>query len=444
MTRRIPQVADGVLHVLGSSRRPEIVVDSSSWVNWLNHPATRSFSFRSSRGDFTAREELRARGGEYWVAYRKQGGKLRKSYLGKAKDTTLARLEATAAALTGHGKEAMAGPPRDATASDAGPARADAIATEGPTRADDQVRERSHRRVHGDQLLLTKLSVPSARPSLVPRLRLSERLQEGLERKLTLVSAPAGFGKSTLLSAWIGELSDDGRPFAWISMDSSDNDPARFWRYFVTAVDQLQPGSGETALALLGSPRAPSMEAALTTLLNELADLPTNAVLVFDDYHLIESQAIHEALAFLLAHLPPRLRLMIATRADPPLPLSKLRVRGELNELRADDLSFRPEEAATFLNQTMGLNLSAENIAELEGRTEGWIAGLQLAALAMRDHADVAGFIASFTGSNRYVVDYLAEEVLGQQTEVLRTFLLQTSIPRPAVLPALRRGGERE
>ena len=162
MTRRIPQVADGVLHVPGPPRRPEIVVDSPSWVDWLNHPATRSFSFRSSRGGFTARKELRARGGEYWVAYRKQGGKLRKSYLGKAKDATLVRLEATAAALTGPGKEATASPPADATAGDAGPARADGTATKGSTTADEHVQERPHRGVRGDQLLLTKLSIPSA------------------------------------------------------------------------------------------------------------------------------------------------------------------------------------------------------------------------------------------------------------------------------------------
>jgi LuxR family maltose regulon positive regulatory protein len=193
----------------------------------------------------------------------------------------------------------------------------------------------------------------------VPRPRLSVRLQEGLERKLTLLSAPAGFGKSTLLSAWISDLSGE-RPVAWLSLDPGDNDSAQFWRYFVTAIDQVKQGSGKIALALLGSPQAPSMEAVLTTLLNDLSDLPTNAVLVLDDYHLIESQAIHEDLTFLIDHLTPRVHLVIATRADPPLPLSGLRARGELNELRADDLRFTPEEAATFLNQVMGLELSAE------------------------------------------------------------------------------------
>jgi LuxR family maltose regulon positive regulatory protein len=398
VARQIPYVADGVLHDPEFSGGPKIAVGSPSWIAWLTDPATRSFSFRSSSATYTARKERRSRGGEYWVAYRRQDGRLRKAYLGKAEDLTLARLDDAAAALTGRGDratKATASPPSNATSGDGGTSRrADATVTAGPTTADDHVRERSLRGTHGDPLLMTKLSVPFVRPSLVARPGLSEKLDEGLERKLTLLSAPAGFGKTTLLSAWIGELSDDGRPIAWLSLDPGDNDPVRFWRYSVTAIDQLKPGSGETALALLSSPQAPSMEAVLTTLLNDLADLPTNAVLALDDYHLIESQAIHEALTFLIDHLPPRLHLAIATRADPPLPLPRLRARGESNELRADDLRFTPEEAATFLNQVMGLELSAEAIAELEGRTEGWIAGLQLAALAMRDHADVAGFIA--------------------------------------------------
>src|SRR5215210_1489617 len=427
MARRTPYVADGMLRVPEPSGRPEIEVDSASWAAWLTDPATRSFSFRASGGRYTARKEHRSRGGEYWVAYRKRGGKLHKAYLGKAQDLTLVRLNDVAAALTGHGDEATASPSPDASGGNAGLGGAAVAATEGSQAADDRVRERSPRRPHGDLLLLTKLTVPSARPSLVPRPRLGEKLEEGLGCRLTLVSAPAGFGKSTLLGAWISDHSV-GRPVAWLSLDSADNDPARFWRYFIVAVDRLHPGAGDASLELLGSPQAPPIEATLTTLLNELAYLPSDAVLVLDDYHLIESGAIHEALAFLIDHLPPQMHLIISTRADPSLPLSRLRARGQLNELRADDLRFTPEEAATFLNQVMGLELMAEDIAELEGRTEGWVAGLQMAALAMRKRADVAGFIASFTGSNRHVVDYLAEEVLVQQPEEVRTFLLQTSI----------------
>ena len=429
MARNIPQVSDGVVHVREALGGPTIVVGSPSWIAWLTDPATRSFSFRSPSGTYTARKEHRSRGGEYWTAYRRQSGRLRKAYLGKAEDLTLARLVEAAAALSWQGDEATPGPPPDAPSGDGGSSRrADAAAKEDPTTADDHVRERSRRGTHGDPLLLTKLSVPFVRPSLVARPSLSEKLDEGLERKLTVVSAPAGFGKTTLLSMWVAASSDRGRSVAWLSLDPSDNDPARFWRYFVTAMDQLKPGSGETALALLGSPQAPPIEAVLTTLLNDLADLLTSAVLVLDDYHLIETQAIHEALTFLIEHLPPRMHLMIATRADPPLSLTRLRARGELSELRAADLRFTLEEGATFLNGVMDLELSADDIVALDGRTEGWITGLQLAALAMRDHADVPGFIAAFTGSNRHVVDYLAEEVLGRQPEALQTFLLQTSI----------------
>ena len=428
MTRRIPQVADGVLRVLDQSGGPEIEVASSSWVAWLTDPTTRSFSFQSPSCRYTARKEHRSRGGEYWIAYRKQGGKLHKTYLGKAEDVTIERLEDVAAALAPYEDEAAARSPSDTTTGVTGLAGADAAATEGHTTVDDQLRERRRHSTSADPLLLTKFAVPSTRVSLVPRPRLSERLEEGLGRSLVLVSAPAGFGKSTLLSMGVAASSGSGRSVAWLSLDSGDNDPARFWRYFITAMDQLQRGSGEPALSLLGSPQAPPIEAILTTLLNELVDLPTESVLVLDDYHLIESQTIHEALTFLIDHLPPQMHLVIATRADPPLPLPRLRARDEITELRAADLRFTPEEAATFLNLVMGLELSSGDIAELEGRTEGWIAGLQMAALAMQNHGDVPGFIASFTGSNRHVVDYLAEEVLGRQPEELQTFLLEISI----------------
>jgi len=376
-----------MLHVPEQRSDPEIEVDSASWAAWLTDPATRSFSFQSPRGRYTARKEYRSRGGQYWVAYRKLSGKLHKTYLGKVENITLERLEDVAVALTGHGAEATARPP-----------------PVDPTAVDGQAKERSHQGPHGDPLLLTKLSIPFVRLSLIARPGLSKRLEEGLERKFTLLSAPAGFGKTTLLSAWVGELSDDGRPIAWLSLDPGDNDPTRFWRYFVTAIERLQPGFGDTALALLDSPEAPPIEVILTTLLNTLADLPADTVLVLDDYHLIKTRVIHEALTFFIDHLSPRMHLIVSTRADPPLPLPSLRARGESNELR-----FSQEEAATFLNEVMGLELTAEEIAELEGRTEGWIAGLQMAALAMRGNADVAGFIAAFTGSNRHVVDYCSD-----------------------------------
>ena len=408
MARRTPYVADGVLHIPGLRGDPGIGVGSASWAAWLTDPATRSFSFRGSDFRYTARKERRSRGGEYWVAYLKRGGKLHKAYLGKPQNVTLARLNEVAAALARRDGGSMARPPPDTIADDTGDGRA-------------------HPGTRGDELLLSRLSIPSVRSAHVSRPRLIGQLEEGLGRKLTLVSAPAGFGKSTLLGAWIGGLSGD-RPVAWLSLESGDNDPARFWRYFVTAADRLHPGSGDIALALLGSPQTPPIEAILTTLLNQIADL--DAVLVLDDYHFIESPAISEALAFFIEHLPPRMHLVVSTRMDPPLPLSRLRAHGELSEVRAFDLRFTPEEAATFLDQVMELRLTAQDIAELEKRTEGWVVGLQMAALAVRGRDDVSGFIAAFTGSNRHVVDYLAEEVLDQQPEHARTFLLQSSILR--------------
>ena len=426
MAQRIPHLVDGVLHVPESPGGPKIAVGSPSWIEWLADPATRSFSFRGSSVTYTARKERRSRGGEYWTAYRRQGGRLRKAYLGKAENLTLDRLD-NAAALLASSDDIPVDPIPDTTAQDTRSPRADATATVGTT-TNDLARKRTRPGTSGDPLLLTKLSVPPARRSLVARPHLTERLRGGLSGKLTLVCAPAGFGKSTLLSAALAAPFSNERSAAWLSLDPDDNDPARFWRYFITAIDQLQADSGESSLALLGSPQAPPIETVLTNLINELAVLPAVSVLVLDDYHAIESRAIHTALAFFIDHLPPRMHLAIATRADPPVPLARLRARGELSEVRADDLRFTSEEAGTFLKQVMGLHIPPEHIAELEERTEGWVAGLQLAALAMRDHADLSGFIASFTGSNRHVVDYLAEEVLGQQREEVRDFLLQTSI----------------
>jgi LuxR family maltose regulon positive regulatory protein len=428
VARHIPYVSDGVLHLHEPSDGPAIAVGSASWIAWLTDPATRSFSFRSPRGAYTARKEWRTRGGEYWTAYRRHSGRLRKAYLGKAEDLTLDRLDEAATRLARSDDDATtAGSAPEVSTYEAGTTPTNEATTVGTAAPEDHTRESPRHSTSGDPLLLTKLSVPLPHPSLVSRPRLSERLREGLGCKLTLVSAPAGFGKTTLLSVWTSEVSSD-RSVAWLSLDAADNDPARFWRYFVTAIDQLQPGSGETALALLGSLQAPPIEAVLTTLLNELADLEGDAVLVLDDYHLIESRAIHEALTFLIEHLPTRMHLVISTRADPPLPLARLRVRDEMAELRAADLHFTPDEAATFLDEVMGLKLSAEEIAELDTRTEGWIAGLQMAALAMRDRADIPSFIEAFTGSHRYVLDYLVEEVLNQQPEGVRPFLLESSV----------------
>ena len=274
-------------------------------------------------------------------------------------------------------------------------------------------------------LLTTKLYIPPTRPNLVPRPHLSRRLNESLSRKLTLVSAPAGFGKTTVLSEWISQHQP---AVAWLSLDEGDNDPIRFWAYFISGLQQLQPGLGETTVQLFQSPQPPPLEVCLTALLNELAVVAEPFALVLDDYHYIENPTLHEAITFLLDHAPPQFHLILTTRVDPPLPLSRLRSRGQLTELRAADLRFTLAEAATFLNEVMGLNLSAEVVAALEPRTEGWIVGLQLAALSMQGRQDITAFVHAFTGSHRYIVDYLTDEVLAQQPLVTQNFLLQTAI----------------
>jgi len=276
-------------------------------------------------------------------------------------------------------------------------------------------------------ILTTKLYIPPPRPGIVPRPRLVERLNKCLETgcRLTLISAPAGFGKTTLVSEWIIGC---GRPVAWLSLDEGDNNPTSFLAYLVAALQTIMANIGAGVLRTLQSPQPPPIESILTILLNEITTIPDNFILILDDYHVLDSKPVDEALTFLLEHLPPRMHLVITTREDPHLPLARLRARGQLAELRAADLRFTPSEAAEFLNQVMGLNLSAEDITALETRTEGWIVGLQLAAISMLGHQDAASFIKSFTGSHHFVLDYLVEEVLGQQSESIQTFLLRTSI----------------
>ncbi len=276
-------------------------------------------------------------------------------------------------------------------------------------------------------ILATKLYIPPPRSKIVLRPRLVERLNENLASscKLTLISAPAGFGKTTLVSEWVASC---GQPVAWLSLDERDNDPARFISYLVKALQTIQTGIGEGLLAALQSPQPLQIETILTTLLNEISTIPENFLLVLDDYHSIDSQPVDQSLAFLIEHQPPQMHLLIATREDPDLPLARMRARGQCTELRVADLRFTPAEAAEFLNRVMGLNLSETDVAALEARTEGWIAGLQLAALSMQGHQDVTSFIQSFTGSHHFVLDYLVEEVLHQQSESIQAFLLRTSI----------------
>ena len=281
-------------------------------------------------------------------------------------------------------------------------------------------------------VLATKLFAPARRPLLVARPRLIERLDAALEpgRKLSLISAPAGFGKTTLISDWIERsvLRQPSTRVAWLSLDDGDNDLPRLLTHVVAALQAIDADIGSEALDLLGIAPALRVEAALTALINDVARTAGPSVLVLDDYHVIDAASVHEAMTFLLDHLPPQLHVVITSRADPPLPLSRLRARDELVEVRATDLRFTPGEATSFLNQVMGLGLSALDVDALETRTEGWIAGLQLVALSLRGRADVSGFIGEFTGSHRLVLDYLVDEVLHQQPPSVREFLLHTAV----------------
>ena len=274
-------------------------------------------------------------------------------------------------------------------------------------------------------LLLTKLYVPPPRPKIVLRPRLIERLNEGLQCKLILISAPAGFGKTTLVSDWITGCR---RTVAWLSLDEGDSDLTRFLMYFIAALQTVEVNIGKGVLRILESPQRPSIEMILTALLNEIASVPDDFILVLDDYHVINSQLVDDALAFLLEHLPPQLHLVITTREDPSLPLARLRARDQLIELRGADLRFTTAEVTDFLNQVMDLNLTMEDILSLETRTEGWVAGLQLAAISMKGNSDVSRFIREFAGDHHYIVDYLIEEVLRRQPGPIRSFLLQTAI----------------
>ncbi|HSM26079.1 MAG TPA: LuxR C-terminal-related transcriptional regulator [Anaerolineaceae bacterium] len=280
-------------------------------------------------------------------------------------------------------------------------------------------------------VLTTKLFIPPSRYNVVLRQHLIELLNHGLcrnkdqNRKLTLISAPAGFGKTTLVGEWIRQCET---PAAWLSLDDGENDLNSFLIYLVAALQTIDKNLGESVLGMLESPQKPSSTLILTALLNEITTHTDDFILVLDDYHVIDSKPVDHAVTFLLDHLPPQMHLVIATREDPHLPLARLRAKGQLTELRSANLRFTPEEADEFLNRILGLDLSEEDIAALEARTEGWIAGLQLAAISMQGHQDTTRFIQSFTGSHHFVMDYLIDEVLGQQPENVQTFLLRTAI----------------
>jgi LuxR family maltose regulon positive regulatory protein len=376
-----------------------IVPESPAWFAWLDQVS--SFSFLGKSGHFTARKEAKQRGDRYWYAYLAAGEQLTKKYLGKSADLSLARLEHIAGILHAQSETHILPPISLAAAR-----------TDGEGDAFQRLLL-AHRDTPLHPVLATKLYVPRPRTHLVPRAHLTERLQQGVERALTLVSGPAGFGKTTLLAQWCAE---SGMPVAWLSLEPEDNDPTRFLSYLIAALQTLDSQLGTTALALLRTPQPPSPEVVLAVLTNDLIERGGgDVVLVLDDYHVITDESIQRGMTFLLEHQPPQLHLILATRADPPLPLARLRAQGLLTEVRTTDLRFDTEEVSTFLQVVMGLDLEVSAIVTLERRTEGWIAGLQLAALSLQGRTDISAFLAAFSGSHRYVLDYLSEEVLARQ-----------------------------
>jgi ATP/maltotriose-dependent transcriptional regulator MalT len=401
----------------------DLVPESPVWFAWLEEAS--SFAFQGKVGVYTARKESIRQGDAYWYAYRRTGEKLLKKYVGKTTDVTLARLEQVAGALSADRDTRLRARHEERSQPTQIDAHTSGASLEGGDGADaDRTPQTSS--VQRDPLLATKLYVPRPRTQLVHRSHLIERLQQGMECALTLVSAPAGFGKTTLLAQWLAE---SGTPVAWLSLEPEDNDPVRFLTYLIAALQTRNPQLGVNILELLEASQSTPLESALIVLSNDIINRQiADFVLVLDDYHTIASESIDRAMTFLIEHLPPQVHLILATRADPPLPLSRLRARGQLVELRAADLRMNSAETNTLLHTVMGLNLPDEAISALENRTEGWVAGLQLAALSLHGRRDISTFLAAFSGSHRFVLDYLSEEVLSRQSAPVLSFLLQTSI----------------
>ena len=430
------------LHESQGSGVLDIVPESPVWLAWVSQIS--SFAFHGRSGSYTACKECKQRGDGYWYAYARVGGKLTKRYLGRGIGLTLPRLEQAAQELW----LGTPGAPLQKEGIALSRSSYPLVALTNDTAVPPVSAQRSHhsadqpgsspadRKIKPalaslptDPLLATKLRVPRLRPHLVHRPRLIRRLQQGMERALTLISAPVGFGKSTLLSEWVASCAI---PVAWLSLEPQDNELARFLSYLLATLQTYDPHLDTIRQALHHPFQPPTMETVLTLLINDLlirrAITQEHAVLVLDNYQVMTDESIHQALSFLLDHLPPRMHLVLATREDPPFPLAQLRGRDDLLELRAGDLRFTQEEAATFLIEVMGLSLSAEESALLQVRTEGWITGLQLAAFSLKGRDDPGAFITAFSGSHHYVVDYLLEEVLNRQSEAVQDFLLQTCI----------------
>jgi LuxR family transcriptional regulator, maltose regulon positive regulatory protein len=395
-------------------------LDEPAWLEEIN-----SFAFVGQKGAFTARKETRSRGEGYWYAYRKQSGKLAKKYLGRGTELSLSHLEQVAG-LLGQAPESTG---QAVGSAEFFPPVKDEILLLNPTpppSAPTHPFPPPKQEFPSDPLLATKLRQPRPRHQLVRRNVLIERLNQATASTLTLVSAPAGFGKTTLLADW---LASTNIPVAWLSLDAQDDEPLRFFTYFIAALQTLHPSVGKAALTLLHGSSPSQFQTVIVLLANDLlTNFTGDFVLVLDDYHFINAKEIQQTLGFLLEHVPPQMRLIIVTRADPPLPLARLRARGQLNEIRVNDLRFAGSEAETFLHNTMKLELSPEQIEILQNRTEGWIAGLQFAALSLRGRSDTSEFLQAFSGSHRFVLDYLSGEVFFRQPLAVQNFLLFTSI----------------
>jgi len=366
--------------------------DEAAWQSWLRE--VTSFAFHGARGSLNVYLERRPRGGAYWYAYRTSQGRTRKRYLGRTETLSLAHLEETALSLWRE---------------------------QQPSQAFDR----------GTLVLASSLAPPRLPTALVKRDRLLSALDGALSTPLTLLSAPAGFGKTTLLSAW---ASRHQVPVAWLSLDELDNSPTRFWVALIAALRRCEgvaPSFGETAVALLESPQPPPLSTILTMLLQELESHqahPAPIMLILDDYQVIEEQAIHQGMSFFLEHLPAKVHLILASRVDPDLPLARWRVRGQLTEIRADDLRFQEGEASQYLGQVLSPPLSEEEVRQLVSRTDGWIAGLHLASLTLEKRQDRAAFLQAFTGSQRYLLDYVQEEILSRLPTNVSDFLLHTAV----------------
>ncbi len=383
--------------------------ESAVWKGWLERVPSFSFHSRDGR-HLTAVKERRMHGSTYWIAYRGVGGTLKRKYLGAPTRVTLAQLEQAAAALTeSRPQTAIARPPS---------------AKGFPSTVD----RNDHRTPWQASLVATKFFVPAPSHALISRPRLTDLLNEGFIHKLTLISAPAGFGKTTLVASWVRSLPRDQAQVAWVSLDSRDNDPVRFWMAVLTALEQRAPGHFHQALALLHAQPTPALEYVLSTLINILIETETPWVLLLDDYHVISEPAIHAQLSYLLEYQPPSMHLLLLSRSDPPLSLPRLRARGQILEVHTEQLRTTLEETAAFLADVMGIELPAAVLKELAARTEGWLIGLQLVGLSLRRSADPAAMLEEVRGSQRYILDYLVEEVLQQQPASVQRFMLRTSI----------------